>query len=293
MPDEKKQSKFPSEVIDLPSQGKLYPEDHPCSNGQIEIKYMTAREEDILTSANLIKKGVVIQRLLVSLILTPGVTSDDLIIGDKNAVMVASRILAYGGQDFETSDTEKGRISDFPQSVGYLIGSSNKRMFTNITNGEIHYPENDNKCEEWKMQRAAQLSHANHMSITVRTYGISGLQAGDSLYLQLPRVSQWMGQGLAPSYDKLFSDVWVIKKLVHRIDTNQESSSYVCDLELINTRLNPLGQELPTNEKFVHYEYPTTPQAKDWDGPTGGSDLEPDPVLFTRITPLFKEPQSL
>ena len=89
-------NKFPSEMIDLPSEGKLYPEGHPCKDGKIEIKYMTAREEDILTSQNLIKKGVVIDRLIDSLILTQGVKSDDLILGDKNAVMVAARILAYG-----------------------------------------------------------------------------------------------------------------------------------------------------------------------------------------------------
>ena len=90
------EQKFPSEVIDLPSEGKLYPEGHPLKDGKIEIKYMTAREEDILTSQNLIKKGVVIERLLDSLILTEGVKQDDLILGDKNAVMVAARILAYG-----------------------------------------------------------------------------------------------------------------------------------------------------------------------------------------------------
>ena len=90
------ENKFPSEVIDLPSEGKLYPEDHPLRKGKIEIKYMTAREEDILTSQNLIKKGVVIEKLLDSLILTKGVKSEDLVIGDKNAVMVAARILAYG-----------------------------------------------------------------------------------------------------------------------------------------------------------------------------------------------------
>jgi len=89
-------NKFPSEIIDLPSEGKLYPKEHPCSNGKIEIKYMTAKEEDILTSQNLIKKGVVIDRVLDSLILTEGVKTDDLIIGDKNAVMVAARVLAYG-----------------------------------------------------------------------------------------------------------------------------------------------------------------------------------------------------
>ena len=88
--------KFPSEVIDLPSEGKVYPKDSPLSNGKIEVKYMTAREEDILTSQNLIKKGIVIDRLIDSLILTNGVKTSDLVLGDKNAVMVAARVLAYG-----------------------------------------------------------------------------------------------------------------------------------------------------------------------------------------------------
>ena len=93
---EQQKQKFPSEVVDLPSEGRLYPKEHPCSNGKIELKYMTAREEDILTSQNLIKKGIVIDKLLDSLILTEGVSTDDLLTGDKNAVMVAARILAYG-----------------------------------------------------------------------------------------------------------------------------------------------------------------------------------------------------
>jgi hypothetical protein len=90
------ENKFPSEIIDLPSEGKLYPEGHPLKDGKIEVKYMTAKEEDILTSQNLIKKGVVIDRLLDSLILTDGVKQEDMILGDKNAIMVAARILAYG-----------------------------------------------------------------------------------------------------------------------------------------------------------------------------------------------------
>ena len=90
------EQKFPSEVIDLPSKGKVYSSDSPLKDGKLEIKYMTAKEEDILTSQNLIKKGLVIDKLLDSLILTEGVNSDDLILGDKNAVMVAARILAYG-----------------------------------------------------------------------------------------------------------------------------------------------------------------------------------------------------
>ena len=87
---------YHSEVIDLPSLGKVYPKGSPISNGKIEIKYMTAKEEDILISQNLIKKGLVIDKLLDSLIVTEGITLDDLVIGDKNAIMVAARILAYG-----------------------------------------------------------------------------------------------------------------------------------------------------------------------------------------------------
>lgn len=90
------QSPYPSEVIDLPSKGLFYPEGSPLRSGQIEIKYMTAKEEDILTSTNLIQKGVVLDKLMDSLIVTKGVKSSDLLIGDLNAVMVAARILGYG-----------------------------------------------------------------------------------------------------------------------------------------------------------------------------------------------------
>ena len=87
---------FPTETIDLPSGGKFYPEGSPLRSGKIDVKYMTAKEEDILTSTNLIQKGVVIDKLMESLIVTPGVKPDDLLIGDLNAVMIAARILAYG-----------------------------------------------------------------------------------------------------------------------------------------------------------------------------------------------------
>ena len=88
--------KFPTEVIDLPSGGKVYPKDSPLAEGKIELKYKTTKEEDILMSENLIKKGVVIDKLLDSLIVTKGVNQASLVLGDKNAVLVASRILAYG-----------------------------------------------------------------------------------------------------------------------------------------------------------------------------------------------------
>ena len=87
---------FPTEVLALPSKGLLYPEDSPLRSGQIDVKYMTAKEEDILTSSNLIEKGLVIDRLLESVIADPKVKLDDLLIGDKNALMVGTRVLGYG-----------------------------------------------------------------------------------------------------------------------------------------------------------------------------------------------------
>ena len=89
-------SKFPTEVIDLPSKGLVYPKEHPLSSGQVEIKYMTAKEEDILTSPNLIEKGIVLDKLLESIIVTEGVKLEDFVIGDKNTLLVSARILGYG-----------------------------------------------------------------------------------------------------------------------------------------------------------------------------------------------------
>jgi hypothetical protein len=87
---------YPTEVISLPSQGKVYPSNNPLSKGEIEIKYMTAREEEILSSQNLIKKGVVLDKLFESIVVDKNVNIDDIIIGDKNAIMLATRILGYG-----------------------------------------------------------------------------------------------------------------------------------------------------------------------------------------------------
>ena len=82
----------------------------PLSRGKVEIKYMTAKEEDILTSQNLIKQGTVIDVLLKSLIVNKDIKVDDLLIGDKNAIMVANRILGYG-KDYEiTYDGEEQNV---------------------------------------------------------------------------------------------------------------------------------------------------------------------------------------
>tara|TARA_Y100000741_G_scaffold362628_1_gene348785 strand:+ start:722 stop:1462 length:741 start_codon:yes stop_codon:yes gene_type:complete len=90
--------KFPTEMVDLPSKGYFYFDGHPLSSGKVEVKYMTAKEEDILTSQNLIQQGTVIDKLLESLIVDKSIKLDDMLIGDKNAIMLSARILGYGKQ---------------------------------------------------------------------------------------------------------------------------------------------------------------------------------------------------
>jgi len=87
--------KLPTEVIELPSKGLLYPEGSELAKGTVEMKYMTAKEEDILTNQSYIQKGIVLDKLMKSLIVSK-INYDDLLIGDKNAIMVAARILGYG-----------------------------------------------------------------------------------------------------------------------------------------------------------------------------------------------------
>lgn len=105
---------FPTEVIELPSQGKVYPESHPLSKGTVEIKYMTAREEDILASQNLIRRGVVLDKLFESVVVEEGLDIGDIFIGDKNAILLATRVLGYG-KDYQVEVTDPFTLE--PQKV--------------------------------------------------------------------------------------------------------------------------------------------------------------------------------
>jgi len=105
--------KFPTEIVEKPSKGLIYPKDNPLSSGQIEMKYMTAREEDILTNQNYISKGIVLDKLIESLIVSK-VNFNDIIVGDKNALLIASRILGYGKEyTFRAYNSDTQGIADF------------------------------------------------------------------------------------------------------------------------------------------------------------------------------------
>lgn len=131
---------FPTQVISLPSEGKVYTESNPLSKGTLEIKYLTAREEDILADSNLINKGVVLDKLLESVVVQVGVNPDDLVTGDKNAVYLAARVLGYGPEyDVEITDpfsNERQKVSiDLTKiqtkDIDYsLLNTENRYAFT-------------------------------------------------------------------------------------------------------------------------------------------------------------------
>ena len=105
--------KFPTETVDLPSKGLLYPKDNPLSSGKVEMKYMTAKEEDILTNQNYISKGTVLDKLIESLLVSK-VNINDIIIGDKNALLIACRVLGYGKDyKFSAFSTQTRQIEEF------------------------------------------------------------------------------------------------------------------------------------------------------------------------------------
>lgn len=95
----------PTEFVDLPSQGRFYGPKHPLHNvDTIEIRYMTARDEDILSSRTYIQKGIVLDKLIESIVIDKRIKADNLLVGDKNAIVVHARISGYGSE-YETEVT--------------------------------------------------------------------------------------------------------------------------------------------------------------------------------------------
>jgi hypothetical protein len=131
---EKKQQQFPAEEVTLPSKGLLYPDDSPLKKGIIEMKYMTAREEDILTNPNFIQNGTVIDKLLESLIVTD-IDYNTLLTGDKDAVLIAARVLGYGNEysfeyKGENITVDLNNIKDKNLDESLVVEGKNEFSFT-------------------------------------------------------------------------------------------------------------------------------------------------------------------
>jgi hypothetical protein len=126
--------KLPTETIELPSKGLLYPEDSELAKGTLEMKYMTAKEEDILTNQSYIKNGTVLDKLMKALIVSK-IEFDDLLIGDKNAIMVSARILGYGSEysfeyNGETQTIDLSSLENKPLKEELFTNRVNEFEFT-------------------------------------------------------------------------------------------------------------------------------------------------------------------
>ena len=167
---------LPTETVELPSKGLLYPKDSPLALGTVEMKYMTAREEDILTNINYIKQGIVIDKLLQSLIITP-IDYNQLLVGDKNAIMVAARILAYG-KDYEieyrgqslTVDLSELQNKELDESK-YTKGSNEFTFQLPHTNNVITFKilsHGDEKLIDQEVKSLQKLQKDNLTEVTTR-----------------------------------------------------------------------------------------------------------------------------
>jgi hypothetical protein len=128
----------PTEFVELPSRGKFYPSDHPLHNKEvIEMRFMTAKDEDILTSPALLRNGLAIDRLIENLIVDNNVSVNDLLLGDKNAVILAARISGYGEQynvnvtcpNCEASIEHQFDLSEIPHQNGTIPEDDNENVY--------------------------------------------------------------------------------------------------------------------------------------------------------------------
>jgi hypothetical protein len=141
-----KTANFPTEIIDLPSKGLVYSPENPLSEGKVEMKYMTARSEDILTNQSYIEKGIVLDKLLEDLIITK-INIKDLIVGDKNALLIAARVLGYGKEykftlkgeehtvDLSTLENKEFNITQGTNEFKFILPSSGNEITYKILNG--------------------------------------------------------------------------------------------------------------------------------------------------------------
>lgn len=177
---------FPTERVPLPSQGKLYPSDHPLAEGFVEMKLMTAKEEDILSNQNYIRQGIVIDKLLQSMIVTK-FDYNDLLVIDKDAIMIAARILGYG-KDYEfqlDGETHTVDLSSLPDKPIEITSSVNEFAYTFPKSGvSITYKfltHGDEKAIEKEIEGLKKIDKNGNYSVSTRMKFLITSVGGDRL----------------------------------------------------------------------------------------------------------------
>jgi len=204
---------FPTEVITLPSKGLIYSENNPLSKGSVEIKYMTAREEDILASQNLIKKGVVLDKLFESVVVSEGVSVGDISVGDKNAILLATRILGYGADyNVEVTDPFTGESQKVTIDLAKI---QTKEVDDSLLNRENRY-EFELPISKKKI-KFKLLTHKDEIDINAEIQALNRLVKGDSVVSQdVSTRLRYMIQEVEGNTDRGFINNFVKNSLLAR-----------------------------------------------------------------------------
>lgn len=241
----------PTEHVELPSKGLFYPEGHPLyGKDSIEIKYMTAKDEDTLTSRNLLKKGIAIERLLQDLIVDKRITLNSLLIGDKNAIIVAARKTAYGA-DYETKITcpscsksisyqfdlnscgiNHGATAEILQENNISFTERGTFCFTlSILNTPVEIRLLNGKDEQWIVQKSKENENNKNASesslsdqLRLMIFSINGVEDPNVLTKAIP---------LLPAKDSRY-----IRDMYNLLNPNVDlSHEFICSSCLFETRL--------------------------------------------------------
>lgn len=245
----KQEVKFPTEVINLPSKGWFYPEGTALAKGTLELKMMTAKEEDILTSKNLIQKNIVLDKLLESVIIDKSINADDMLVCDRNAAFYALRRLAYG-DDYSATiscgrcgkenavNIDLGKIDNKPFDFEKYPKGQNSFEFTlPSSNVVVTYKllsKKDEDIIERELETFAKLSKDFSKEVTTRlTRVIIGVN-GDT---DLMRIRRFVNEEL------LSKDSLALRKHIRdnmpNIDSTFDFSCQHCGLE--RKEETPLG----------------------------------------------------
>jgi hypothetical protein len=143
--ENKQRSKLPSIIVELPSKGLIYPESSPLREGKLEIRYMTAYDEDILTNSSYIQSGIVFDKLLESIILSP-IDINDIAPADRDALIIYSRIVSYGAEYPVTVNDPKTK-NQIERIVDLNKISHKPFNLISDANGEFEYEFGSNKIK--------------------------------------------------------------------------------------------------------------------------------------------------
>ena len=237
----------PTDMVDLPSRGKIYPKSSPLHKGRVEVKYMTAKEEDILATESFIRDGTVLDRLIKSVIVTPGVDINEMIQGDVDALTIATRVFGYGGEYSGRVETPSGKV---------------QTTFFDLTKLTHEVLEDEWLVEEGKNEFAFMLPHSKiQITFKLLTRGESDKlreQVKDSEIGMTTTLFKNQIVSVAGNYDKgviadfvenglLARDARSLKEYIDKVTPKVNLS-----LEVIDRETNqPFQSDIPISPQFL------------------------------------------